>query len=91
MSTARSEDIAASVGVSGSEGWTCCVLQRNIQPLLKLTGRLLFGLDLESRPSECLEVWVLVPGLIKEMLFRGEKIGERCGYLVIPEILLNYF
>lgn len=50
-----------------------------------------FGLDLGSRPSECLEVWVLVPGLIKEMLFRGEKIGERCGYLVIPEIILNYF
>lgn len=46
-----------------------CVFQRNIQHLLNPA----FGLELGSRPSKCLRVWVLVPVLIKEMLFGGEK------------------
>lgn len=46
-----------------------------------------FGLDLGSRPSECLEVWVLVPGLIKEMLFRGEKNWRK---MWLPSYSRNY-
>lgn len=52
-----------------------------------------FGLDLGSRPSKCLRDWVSVPVFIKEMLFGGKKkkSGERCGYLVMPEIIFSNF
>lgn len=89
MDTERSEDVAA-VGVSGLQGMDLLGVSEKHSTFTEMDWETPgFGLGLGSRPSECLRVWVLVPGLIKEMLFRKKKSGERCGYLVMPEVMLS--